>query len=239
MLNTKKNYLLAAIIFIAAEIILGVLVQCYSGLAYSILTLVSVSIALIFVAFCLEKKRLNILMVITFVFTVLADLFLCGIVENENAKLIAMIFFNFVQIGYFIRIFLLHSNKKQKIVHLTVRLVIILIAVLATILVLRENTNALAIVSLIYYANLIVNIVFSFTQTKISWFLPIGLVLFILCDTFIGLEVMQELFLTVEEGSFIYKLTHTGFNFAWLFYVPSQTLLALSVKEVFLLKKTV
>ena len=236
MLNIERNYKIATIIFIVAEIILGVLLQMHSGLAYSIITLTSIVLAFVFVITNISNKKLNLLMVYTMLFTVLADLFLCGLVKKENSQLVAMIFFNFVQICYCIRIYINHTTCKQKVVHLTVRILVILIAVISTIIVLKSNTNALAIVSLIYYANLIVNIVFSFTQLKVSKLLPIGLVLFLLCDTFIGLTVMQDLFIKLDPASIIYKLTHNRINFAWLFYVPSQTILALSVKEYFLLK---
>lgn len=237
MLNNKKSYLIATTIFVVAQIILGVLIQFSSGKTYSWLTISVVALCFIFVLLNFDKKFLNAIMLLTMFFTVCADLFLCGLIENENAKLIAMIFFNLVQKGYLLRIYFNHQTKKQRIIHLSVRGSIIFIAVIATVLVLKKNVNALAIVSLIYYANLIVNIVFAFMQTKFSILLPLGLVLFILCDTFVGLNVMEELFISFNEGSFLYRLAHPSINVSWLFYVPSQILLALSVRENLFIKR--
>ena len=58
--------------------------------------------------------------------------------------------------------------------------------------------------------------------------MAVGLLLFLLCDVFVGFSVLGE-YLTVSEGTFAYFLAHPGFNAAWLFYVPAQTLLGLNV----------
>ena len=88
--------------------------------------------------------------------------------------------------------------------------------------------DAVAIVSMFYYANLLVNIVFAFCQPHVTRLLAIGLTLFILCDTLIGLSCLDA-YVAISEDSFIWKLIHPGFDLAWAFYLPSQTLIALSL----------
>ena len=95
-------------------------------------------------------------------------------------------------------------------------------------MVLGENTDALALVSMFYYANLILNIVFAFFNFKKSWVLIFGLICFLICDTFIGVSNMVA-YINLENNPFLYTLLNPGFNAAWAFYVPSQTLLAISL----------
>jgi hypothetical protein len=54
------------------------------------------------------------------------------------------------------------------------------------------------------------------------------LALFICCDVCIGLSLIEG-YLPLSKGSLLYHLAHPGFNLAWVFYVPSQALLALSL----------
>ncbi len=234
MLKTKKSFLIATAIFVVAEIILGYFIQEVSGVAYGIL---SVLLACVFAFLNLKKNAMVVLTVIAFSFTLLADVFLSGLFEGENNQLIAMMFFCVVQTCYFIRLYLNREREYAKGLHLSFRAITCIGTVVATVLVLRDGTNALAIVSLFYYANLIVNIVIAFTQTKKSVLFPIGLLLFACCDFFIGLSVMANDFIVLPEGSILDKLNNTGMNMAWIFYVPSQTLLALSVNEKMLFSK--
>ena len=127
---------------------------------------------------------------------------------------------------YFLRIFI-NQTKKEKIVHLSIRIPVFLFAVILTAIVLKENTNFLSLISLFYYANLLVNVVFAFIKFKKAPLLAIGLLLFSLCDVFVGLSRIDG-FMHIPDGSLIYQIKNVPLNMAWLFYVPSQTVLALS-----------
>lgn len=100
-----------------------------------------------------------------------------------------------------------------------------LCALAVTALVLRENTDALALVSVCYYGNLILNLLFAFFNK--NRMLGIAFVLFLLCDTVIGLQVAAGGYLPIAQESVLYGLLFSGFNLAWLFYLPSQVLIAL------------
>lgn len=100
-----------------------------------------------------------------------------------------------------------------------------LCALVVTALVLRENTDALALVSVCYYGNLLLNLVFAFLNK--DRMLGIAFVLFLLCDTVIGLQVAAGGYLPIAQESVLYGLLFSGFNLAWLFYLPSQVLIAL------------
>ena len=96
--------------------------------------------------------------------------------------------------------------------------------VLVAVLVLREKTDALAIVSVCYYVLLITNMIHAFMAKERLF--AVALCLFILCDTVIGLQVAAGAYLPITEGSALYKIIFMNFNLAWFFYLPSQVLIA-------------
>lgn len=231
LLNNKNLFKTSIIIsYIVIEIILGVLVQTTSGILNTTSSFLAVVLAFVFsIYLLLTNININkelILLSCGLFCTVLADLFL--VVIKPMMQLHAMIFFSLTQICYFIIIYLNQENTNKKVIHLIIRIAITGISLLATVLVLKENTDALSLISLFYYANLISNIIFSFTINKINIIFSIGLILFACCDLLIGLNIMASSYLPIEEGTILYFLAHPGFNLAWVFYVPSQILISLS-----------
>ena len=154
-----------------------------------------------------------------------ADFFL--VVCSPLRQLPGMVCFLFAQGMYALW---LHGHGGTKL-QLWLRLGIAAAAMLATLLVLRENTDALALVSLCYYANLTVNLGISFTRFRERRLLSIGFVLFLLCDTVIGLQMANGVYFPIPEGSVIDRILSLDINLAWLFYLPSQVLIALSSKR--------
>ena len=235
MLNTKKSYIVATTLFVVAQIILSVFIQLTRDVTYGILTVSSVSLACIFVLVNYKRKGW-FLLALAFINTVIADTFLSGLALLDFNQIIAMCFFIVVQSCYFLILYTNHTTVKQKVIHVIVRSAVSIIAVLLTVLVLKEKTNALVIIAMIYFANLLVNVVYAFIQIRLSLLLPIGLLLFVLCDIFIGISVLYQMF-PFPTDSFLYTLNTFISNPAWMFYVPSQTILALTVKENLLIKR--
>lgn len=153
--------------------------------------------------------------------TVGADFFLVACVPQQ--QLWGMVFFLGAQTCYAICLWQRRGNKTL----LWARLGLIAVAELVTVLVLRKKTDPLALISLAYYAMLIMNIITAFTQWDISKRLPLALVLFLFCDTVVGLQVAAGGYLPIPEGSPLHRILFSGFNLAWFFYLPSQVLLAL------------
>ena len=147
----------------------------------------------------------------------------CLVVCSPIQRLWGMVFFLFAQSLYAIR---LHHSDKRKLL-LWTRLALITVALTITILVLRDKTDALALISLCYYANLIFNLVMAFLQFKQDKVFPIALMLFLLCDTVIGLQVACGAYLPIAEGSLLYRIIFMPFNLSWFFYLPSQVLISL------------
>ena len=229
MLNKTKFKLPIIICFLVCQLVLGILVQTTQGKANAAISFACVVLACLFVALFFEHSKSYYLTQTGLACTVMADLFL--VVLSPIKQLPAMIFFSVTQLCYFVRLYLMENDAKKRRIHLIVRMSLIVIAIALTIIVLRDKTDALSIVSLFYYANLIVNIAFAFTQFKKCPLFAIGLLLFLLCDTVVGLDVMASDYLPISEGSFIYKLLNTNLNLAWIFYVPSQALIGISLAK--------
>lgn len=179
------------------------------------------SIVLCFL-FALQGIKHNPLMVAGLACTVGADF--CLVVCDPIQRLWGMVFFLGAQTLYAIHLYRIQPNK----IIVWVRLALTVVAGMIAVAVLKENVDALAVVSVCYYANLILNAVVAFAGWHQNKLLPIAFVLFILCDTIIGLQVASTGYLPIAEGSVLYKLIFSGFNTAWMFYLPSQVLISLS-----------
>ena len=135
-----------------------------------------------------------------------------------------MVFFLGAQTLYAIG---LHKRHKSNIL-LTIRIALIAIIEGIAALILKDKLDALAAVSVCYYANLFMNFVAALTQQRKSKMLPLAFLLFIFCDTIIGLQVASGAYLPITEGSALYKFLFMDFNLSWFFYLPSQVLISLS-----------
>jgi len=155
-----------------------------------------------------------------------ADYFL--VVHTPQQQLWGMVFFLGAQTFYAVH---LHKKTKSK-PFLAIRAGLILVAEGIAALVLREKLDPLAAVSMAYYAMLLMNAAVSFSRFPKNKLMPIGFVLFILCDTVIGLQVASGGYLPIAEGSWLHSLLFSGFHLSWFFYLPSQVLIAMSAKEV-------
>ena len=151
----------------------------------------------------------------------------CLVACQPQQQLWGMVFFLGTQTFYAV---FLHCGKPSRAL-LWVRLGLVAAAELVTVLVLGSNTDALALISLAYYAMLIMNIIAAFTQWRSRGTFPVALVLFLLCDTVVGLQVAAGGYLPIGEDSWLHSLLFSGFNLAWFFYLPSQVLIALEAKR--------
>ena len=228
MIKNKKLLFALSMAFLCTMAVLGVLLQtCQDEIPFNIRYTAVVAACLFCVLFA-EKSLSFVFTQLALLCTVGADYFL--VYRTDMRQLPAMLFFSAVQIAYFLRLYFEDDSKTRRKVHLILRVVLSLTVLGVTIAVLGKNSDAVALVSMFYYANLILNAVFAFTSIKKNPMFAIGLALFILCDTVIGLSLIDT-YLPIAENSFIYKIINPGFDLAWAFYLPAQTLLALSLRK--------
>lgn len=212
-------------VFVCAEIFLSVFLQLASGRAVAAASFGAIILACLFCLVSMEKSRDYAFTQIALVCTVCADYFLVW--SSPIVQLPAMAFFLVAQLAYACRLYIL-AEKRERIAQIISRVVLSSVIVVVTIVVLGEGIDALSVISMLYYANLILNAVFAFCGFRCRKLLAIGFLLFILCDTVIGLDMINA-YLPISEDAYLYKIIRPGFNLAWVFYLPSQVLLSLSM----------
>lgn len=206
--------------FLAIELVLYYLILTTSGdllVASSYLAIICC-----FTYALLNIKRFDPLIFVGLAFTLAADYFL--VVCSPIRQLWGMLCFLATQTLYAVS---LHKARKSRGI-LCVRIGLTVIAEVVAIAVLKGKLDALAIISVCYYANLIVNIIAAFANFRQNKLFAIALVLFLLCDTVIGLQAACGVYLPISEESVIYKIIFMDFFLSWFFYLPSQVLIALS-----------
>lgn len=174
----------------------------------------------------LSKSQGNFIR-IAMLFTLLADYFLVAASEINNPAGVAT--FIGTQVFICLHIICNEKNKKWQTANLIVRAVLSVVIVIVALIVLGEDADSLAIVSVIYYANLITNAIFAHRIGKGGIMLTIGLVLFALCDINVGLSGLDMLYGGFSEGSLFYNIMNSDVDLIWLFYIPSQTLIPLTL----------
>ena len=182
------------------------------------------AIALCFL-FCLLCGK-ELLLITGMFFTLLADF--CLVIQNPIQRLWGMIFFLGAQCCYGLW---LHRRNPNKYL-LWARVILTVSAAVITRAVLGAKNDALALVSVCYYANLIMNILSAFSKFKDQKILSVGLCLFLLCDTVIGLQVAAGAYLPIAENGILYRIIFMNFNLSWFFYLPSQVCIALTAANM-------
>ena len=214
-MQRKQNIALA--VFLAIQSILYYFILTAGGQALVVTSYLAIVLCFLF---SLQGIRFAPFVVGGLACTAGADF--CLVICDPIQQLWGMVFFLGAQSLY---AFHLHRSKKNNIL-LLARIILTAAAVILTFAFLREKADALAVISVAYYANLIMNIIAAFSQWNKNKLLPIAFVLFLLCDTIIGLQVAAGGYLPIPEDSWLHNLLFNGFNTSWMFYLPSQVLIA-------------
>ena len=196
-----------------------------SGETHNVLSYSATVFCLATTIFFFQKKVGWGLQTAAFVFTLIADFFL--VLLGGQHKTIAMCSFVCAQLCYAWRTVLMAKTAKERWVNIVLRSVCSVLGGVAVVAVLKEAAEPLFVISLVYYVNLLLSIVFSFLHWKDSvearW-MAIGLLSFSLCDLSIGLNFVINIF-SLGHGNFIYDLKPIFNKFVVMFYPPSQALL--------------
>lgn len=214
------------IIFVAIEICFVYLIVFSNLPGNSYYCFFSIFVCFLFSVYLIRKENQNYLITIALFFTVISDVFL--VLVQPRIQWLAMTTFSICQLLYFALI-LSRVNAKNLKWHAIVRVIVVVSVIVVTACVLREKTDYLSLISMFYFSNLICNVVEAFIQIKINPIFAIGFLFFLFCDFFVGLNSAVGVYIFVSESSFIYKLAFPPINLAWLFYIPSQTLITLSM----------
>lgn len=223
--NKKLLYALSALFF-TVEAILGAVLQTTYGTPSDACRYAAVVLACLFSLALAEKSRAFLYTQTALVFTVAADYFL--VLRPEAKQLPAMIFFSLAHIAYLLRLYNEDTGKTRNTVRLVTHAGLSLLVLIVTAAVLGENCDALALVSMFAFTNLALNTVFAQITLRKNPLIAVGLLLFLLCDTVIGLIFLKN-YLPIPADSALYSILYPGFDLAWAFYLPAQALLAASL----------
>ncbi len=229
MIKNQKLKIILVTLFSVLEGILFFLVQATNGNTCTFVSYLAVVLAFAFMITNASLTKNYFLMQIALLCTLVADLFL--VVLDPIKELPAMFFFSGTQICYFLRLYFNQKSQREKNIHLIIRAGVSVFAIILAIIVLRKSTDALSIISMFYYSNLIMNVIVAFTQFKTSILFPIGLLLFLCCDTVIGIDVLLADYLHSSSSSAVTNALFSKLNWSWIFYLPSQALIALSLTK--------
>ena len=223
--KSKSFWITVTALYVCVQTALGIALQVTHGRVINACQFGAIILACLFCAVLAERSRQYAFTQAALVCTVCADFFLVW--SQPIKQLPAMVFFLCAQTAYAARLYLL-ASKTERRVQLISRVVLCAVIVIVTLAVLGQNADALAIVSMLYYAQLFLNVVFAFAKFRSRAVLAIGFLLFLLCDTVIGLDLING-YLPIPPDALLYKIIRPGFNLAWVFYLPSQVLLSLSL----------
>lgn len=226
-MNNKKLRVGLIVSFCAIELGLLIAVLTCSGDVVRPLQFTSIALVFTFsLLFVRLKEDKNFIIQLALLFTVMADLFLVLIRPLNQA--LAMSFFSVTQMLYFVKILISEKRKGFRLANLISRIVAIVLVQVITLLVLKGKADYVSLISMFYFTNLVLNLLFAFLNFKQNPTLAIGLLLFMFCDIFVGLQSAIGVYIDIPATSIIYKIVFSPFNWAWFFYIPSQTLLSIS-----------
>ena len=179
-------------------------------------------------SFFMVNKKKSYFLIAGLSFTLLADYILL-ILDDYYA--LGISFFIIVQALYF-----LYVQPKKWQISLLIRGIIFLVAVIVVCFVLEVH-EAAAYVAAFYFTNLFCNAVDAYIKDRSLLLFAIGLTLFIGCDVLVAFFNLSHYI--HYSSSFVRALVEFSQEGMWLFYLPSQTLIALSplFQELYLKRK--
>lgn len=226
MLQPTKNKpaIILTSIFIACEIAFFIILN-FTSIPASIPSFCSIVLCFVFVIFFdVRKQDINLLQIALF-FTMISDMFL---ILFRGFQVIAMISFTIVQITYAVRLLNYSDSKKENIINLCLRVILTILVEILVLAVFLKSFDWLLFICSIYATNFLVNIVFSFIHIRSNFIFPFALVLFLICDFFVAIDCASP-YIDLSGNAFFAKIFALPFSLAWVFYLPAQVLLALSL----------
>ncbi|HHU55428.1 MAG TPA: hypothetical protein GXZ48_01890, partial [Acholeplasmataceae bacterium] len=139
------------------------------------------------------------------------------ILLTKTDYVISVFIFSFVHLIYGYKLYKEKSIKSMIYIRLG------LFIITEIIMIFLFGFDLLLLVSTFYFINLLANCIHGVLNYKINLIFAVGIILFLLCDIFVGINNINE-FINIPQITF-------PINFMWLFYFPSQVLITLSIKE--------
>lgn len=235
-MGAKKNKIINLIsaIFVGVQLGFYIIIMGELSSNENVLTFLSVITSFVFSILMISQKKQAFLTSFALLFTVISDVFL--MLVHPIKQDVAMTTFSIAQLLYCYRLLVEMNREKERVIHLIVRAVLCAVIEIIAIIVVGTSFDVIVALSVFYFANLVMNLLSSFRKFDASPYLAIGFLCFIMCDVVVGLSMAVDVYLTIPETSIFYNIAHPQVNLVHMFYVPSQTLIALSTTNY--VKKT-
>ena len=223
MIKKNKGLLIFISIFVFLQVVLDIIMvfdefnDWFSSNLGNAIKYVSIITCFMVSTIALNTKKGHFI-ILGLAFTLIADYFLLVMRDYYTIGLIAFIF---AQAMYFIYI-----NPKCWKISLIIRFSIFgIIAILLPFALKITEVNAF--LAAFYFINLVINTIDSYiAKDKEILMFAIGLTLFVACDIFVCLyNIKDYISISNDIGTTIKRI---GFIGTWIFYIPSQTLIAIS-----------
>lgn len=211
----------AVLLFLLAQAALFPLIQLTSADISSLSSYASILLVFLFALFTVGKGDGRGFVRLGILFTLVADYYL---VIAEDAYLEGVFAFLLTQTAYFLHLLIKERRGGVRFLNVLTRVAFSTIFMLVACAILGESADRLAIVSVVYYANLLTNLIFALAIGKGERIFSLGLILFAMCDLCIGLETLFTSYLSSDLFGFMYG---ENINLPWVFYQPSQVLIGL------------
>ncbi|MBQ3489423.1 MAG: hypothetical protein IJA86_02410 [Clostridia bacterium] len=196
------------------------------NVAFSLFSYICIITSCLFCILLSDGSKAYLYTQIGLIGTVGADFFLVFL--PFQLRVPGMICFCATQLAYFLRTYSEDENPIRKKVHFILRIAVSVLSVAVTGIVLGSRIDALSLISVFYYAHLLLNVIFSFVQFKKLHILAIALFMFIISDTLIGFDNLSS-YLLIPRGSIIYIIMRLGKSFLYPLYIASQIMIPLSM----------
>lgn len=224
-MKTRKRVASALLflLFVIAQAVLFPLIQLTPGDVSASASYLSIIVVALFVIIACKCRGADHLVRLGLLLTLVADYFL---VLSDDKQIEGVAAFAVVQLCYCFYLIAKEERLYLCVLNTLTRIILAGVLIACAFVVLGADTDALSLISVIYYANLVTNMIFAFALGKGNRIFAIGLVLFAMCDLCIGLEILATEYLDSDVFAFFYG---ENINLPWVFYQPSQVLIALSL----------
>jgi len=222
----KILLLILAGVFVAVETVLAVFIllgHANNNVSAELMYSVVVSAFIFALAYTAVKRGFYLHLAALF-FTVIADIFLI-LWPLDDFYLLGVLIFCCAQFFYMLET-LRDASGIIRAANLFSRLPLFFFFEFIFYGVMGGSSfGILEAITAFYYGNLVANVIFAFVKVRKSPLFAIGLLLFALCDLMVGINNasnnLPALFTQILQPNVAF--------WVWLFYVPSQTLIALSL----------
>lgn len=194
--------------------------------AYSLFNYICIITSCLFCALLSDGSQRYRFTQIGLIATVGADFFLVFL--PFQLRVPGMICFCVTQIAYFLITYIEDENLLRKKIHFILRIAVSVLSILITVFVLGSRVDLLSVISVFYYAHLILNVIFSYLQFKKLRIFAIALTLFIVSDTLIGFDNLSS-YLLIPRTSVIFVLRRFFKGWIMPLYLIAQILIPLSL----------